>query len=190
MKTKYLALIISGSIILATSITLLVIYLPDNNLPEPGFNWVFPDNSTYYDDYVKVPYMVPMRDGVKLATDIYVPLDINESLPVIFVRTPYDKDMMTMLTGYVIRDFILILQDFRGFYESEGEKGMPFFAEQTDGHDSLLWISEQQWCNDKIGTWGPSALGVAQYMMAPNAPNSLVCQLPMVATSDTYTAAF
>lgn len=191
MKTKYLALIISGSIILATSITLLVIYLPDNTLPEPGFNWVIPDNSTYYDDYAKVPYIVPMRDGVKLATDVYVPIDINESLPVIFVRTPYDKDMMlTFLSGYVTLDFVLILQDFRGFYESEGEKGMPFFTEQTDGHDSLLWISEQQWCNDKIGTWGPSALGVAQYMMAPNSPNSLVCQLPMVATSDTYTAAF
>ncbi|MHA1620538.1 MAG: CocE/NonD family hydrolase [Candidatus Heimdallarchaeaceae archaeon] len=191
MKSKYLALIISGSIILATSITLLIIYLPDNDIPEPEFNWVFPANSTQYEDYVKVPYMVTMRDGIKLASDVYVPIDINESLPVIFVRTPYGKDMMwAFLSGYVKRDFILILQDFRGFFESDGEKGMPFFTEQTDGHDSLLWISEQQWCNDKIGTWGPSALGIAQYMMAPSAPDSLVCQLPMVATTDTYTAAF
>ncbi|MCG3224157.1 MAG: hypothetical protein H7647_06800 [Candidatus Heimdallarchaeota archaeon] len=133
MKTKYLALIITGSIVLATSITLLVIYLPDNTLPDPEFNWVFPANSTYYNDYVKVPYMIPMRDGVKLATDVYIPPNINKSLPVIFVRTPYEKGMMLpFLSGYVIRDFILILQDFRGFYESDGEKGMPFFTEQTD----------------------------------------------------------
>ncbi|MCK5304725.1 MAG: hypothetical protein KAJ72_05710, partial [Candidatus Heimdallarchaeota archaeon] len=81
MKTKYLALIISGSIILATSITLLIIYLPDNTSPEPEFNWVFPANSTSFDDYTKVPYMVLMRDGVRLATDVYIPTDINESLP-------------------------------------------------------------------------------------------------------------
>ncbi|MBY9001336.1 MAG: CocE/NonD family hydrolase [Candidatus Heimdallarchaeota archaeon] len=191
MKTKFLALIISGTIIVATTVTLLVIYLPRENLPDPSFNWTFPSNSTYHDDYVKVSYMVPMRDGIRLATDVYFPVEINESLPVILVRTPYDKDLMVMfLSSYVLRDYILVLQDTRGFYESEGDKGMPFFSDQIDGHDTLSWITVQPWCNEKIGTWGPSALGVAQYLMAPNAPSSLVCQLPMVATSDSYTASF
>ncbi len=187
---KQIAVIIASSLVIATTVTLLVVLLPQRFGNPQVFDWEFPTNSTYYNYYVKVPFNVPMRDGTKLATDVFVPIDINESLPVIFVRTPYGRDMLSLMSGYTSEGYVVVLQDFRGFYESEGEIGLPFFTEQTDGHDSLTWIDNQPWSNGKIGTWGLSALGIAQYLMAPNAPDSLKCQLPIVATPDTYKAMF
>jgi predicted acyl esterase len=183
-------MIISAVLVTASGVTLLVIYLPPR-IPEiPGFEWQFPSNSTLHDDYVKVPYMIPMRDGVRLATDIFVPRTITGPLPVIFSRTPYDKDMLDLLSGFTLEGYIVVLQDIRGFFASEGEITLPFFTEYKDGHDSLEWITAQPWCNGKIGTWGPSALGIAQLLMAPNAPDSLKCILPIVATPDMYNGMF
>ena len=190
MKTKLFALIISSVILVAASTTLLVIFIPKKAPHYEQFDWDYPTNTTFDLHYAKVPYMVPMRDGIGLATDVYLPLYINESKPVIFVRTPYNKDVMSSLAGYAEEGMIVVLQDFRGFFGSEGELTLPFLSEQNDGHDSLKWITEQLWCNGKIGTWGLSALGIAQYLMAPNAPDSLVCQFPTVATPNVYNAVF
>ena len=188
MKKK-IAIIVSVSLIVATTVTLLSIYIPKLRNQSEGF-WVFPSNSTSHNSYTEVPYYVPMRDGVSLSTSVFIPSDIKESLPVILIRTPYGKSMLGMLAGYTYEDYIIIIQDFRGFFESEGEKGLPFITEQNDGQDTLNWISNQPWCNGKIGTWGPSALGIAQYLLAPNAPSTLKCQLPIVATADIYEAIF
>jgi len=190
VKTKLFALIISSVILVAASTTLLVIFIPKKAPHYEQFDWDYPTNTTFDLHYAKVPYMVPMRDGIGLATDVYLPLYINESKPVIFVRTPYNKDAMSSLAGYAEKGMIVVLQDFRGFFGSEGELTLPFLSEQNDGHDSLKWITEQLWCNGKIGTWGLSALGIAQYLMAPNAPDSLVCQFPTVATPNVYNAVF
>ena len=190
MKAKIIAIIISSIIIVATGVTLLVIYLPDKPPSNNIFDWQPPANSTYFSNYVKVPYMVPMRDGVQLSTDVYVKINISEALPVILIRTPYGREMVEMFSFYTQLGYVIAIQDFRGFYGSEGEIDLPFFTEQNDGHDTLKWIEKQPWCNGKIGTWGPSALGVAQYLMAPNASSSLKCQLPIVATPDSYEAMF
>ncbi len=190
MKTKLITLIIVSIIIVAASTTLLVIFVPKNTPPNELFDWDYPTNTTYYTHYAKVSYLVPMRDDIGLATDVYLPLYINESKPVIFVRTPYNKDALTALAGYAEEGMIVVLQDFRGFFGSEGELTLPFFSEQNDGQDSLWWITDQPWCNGKIGTWGLSALGIAQYLMAPKAPDSLVCQFPTVATPNVYEAVF
>ncbi|MCG3227788.1 MAG: CocE/NonD family hydrolase [Candidatus Heimdallarchaeota archaeon] len=191
MNRKILVSIISAVIISAIAIPLMVVYIPDRPPIISGFEWQFPSNSTVREGYVIVPYLVSMRDNVKISTDIYVPIAIDEPLPVIFIRTPYGKSQLALMAiGYALKNYIVVLQDFRGFYESEGALNLPFISEQLDGQDSLEWITEQEWCNGRIGTWGPSALGIAQYLMAPNAPSSLKCQLPMVATPDIYEAMF
>ncbi len=190
MKTKLVALIFSSIIIVATSTTLLVIFIPKKAPHSELFQWDYPANSTFYDHYAKITYMIPMRDKIRLATDVYLPLYINESKPVIFARTPYNKNALSSLAYYAETGIIVVLQDFRGFYASEGELSLPFISEQTDGHDTLNWITDQPWCNGKIGTWGLSALGIAQYLMAPNAPESLVCQFPIVAAPNVYSTAF
>lgn len=190
MKTKTLAIFISTTIIVASVCTLLVVFIP-KQFPQPtGIDWQFPQNSTIYSDYIKVPYSVKMLDGVGLATDLYLPSNLNEALPTIFIRTPYDKDALTLMASYTQEGYAVVIQDFRGFYASGGEKSLPFITEQVDGQISLIWITEQPWCDGKIGTWGPSALGIAQYLMAPNAPSSLKCQLPIVATPNGYEAGF
>ncbi|NPD88158.1 MAG: CocE/NonD family hydrolase [Asgard group archaeon] len=191
MNRKILVSIISVVLVSAIAIPLMVIYIPDRPPIIPGFEWQFPTNSSVKEGYVIVPYMVSMRDNVRISTDIYVPSTIDEPLPVIFIRTPYGKSQLALMAiGYALKNYIVILQDFRGFYGSEGDLSLPFISELMDGQDSLDWITEQEWCNGKIGTWGPSALGIAQYLMAPNAPSSLKCQLPMVATPDIYEAMF
>ena len=191
MNRKILVSIISAVLVSAIAIPLMVVYIPDRPPIITGFEWQFPSNSSVKEGYVIVPYLVSMRDNVAISTDIYVPSSIDEPLPVIFIRTPYGKSQLALLAvGYALKNYIVVLQDFRGFYESEGDLTLPFISEQLDGQDSLEWITDQEWCNGRIGTWGPSALGIAQYLMAPNAPNSLKCQLPMVATPDIYEAMF
>ncbi|MCG3221691.1 MAG: CocE/NonD family hydrolase, partial [Candidatus Heimdallarchaeota archaeon] len=191
MNRKILVSIISAVLVSAIAIPLMVVYIPDRPPIITGFEWQFPSNSSVKEGYVIVPYLVSMRDNVAISTDIYVPSAIDEPLPVIFIRTPYGKSQLALLAvGYALKNYIVVLQDFRGFYESEGDLTLPFISEQLDGQDSLEWITDQEWCNGRIGTWGPSALGIAQYLMAPNAPNSLKCQLPMVATPDIYEAMF
>ncbi len=190
MKTKTIAIAISSAIVVASVCTILIVFIP-KQFPQPtGIDWQFPQNSTMYSDYIKVPYSVKMIDNVRLSTDVFLPSNLDKALPVIFIRTPYGKDMLTLMVSYTQQGYAVVIQDFRGFYDSEGEKSLPFLTEQVDGQVSLIWITEQPWCDGNIGTWGPSALGVAQYLMAPNAPNSLKCQLPIVATPNVYEASF
>ncbi|MHA1199757.1 MAG: CocE/NonD family hydrolase [Candidatus Heimdallarchaeaceae archaeon] len=190
MKTKTLAIMISSAIVIASVCTVLIVFIP-NQFPQPtGIDWKFPQNSTIYSDYIKVPYSVKMLDNIGLATDVYLPSNLDNALPVIFIRTPYAKDTLSLMASYTQTGYAVVIQDFRGFYDSEGEKSLPFITEQVDGQISLIWITEQPWCDGNIGTWGPSALGIAQYLMAPKAPDSLKCQLPIVGTPNVYYAGF
>lgn len=192
MNRRIVAYVLGSAIILGT-IAALVVYFPKlrqspNN--EEIFSWEIPENATIIGDRAKITYMVPMNDGIRLATDVYVPTDINESLPVVFVRTPYNKNSMEVMGSYISNDFILVIQDMRGFYASEGELTFPFITDATDGKASIEWIANQPWCNDRIATWGPSALGIAQFLVAPNAPSALKAQMPIVAVPDLYYAMF
>jgi putative CocE/NonD family hydrolase len=119
--------------------------------------------------------MVPMRDGVKLATDVYRPAREGKALagpfPVILERTPYGRDHVSrsertasnpqpktrseVALFFVNRGYTVIYQDCRGRYGSEGEF-VKYLSDGNDGYDCCAWIVSQPWCNGKIGTMGLS----------------------------------
>ena len=116
--------------------------------------------------------MVPMRDGVRLATDIYRP-KTDSKTPIIFSRTPYNfnswgdgkQRTRTAERAYeaVSRGYAYVVQNERGRYYSEGEwdiLGVPL----TDGYDAFEWMKNQTWSNGKIGTYGCSS--TAEWQMA------------------------
>ena len=112
---------------------------------------------------------VPMRDGVRLSTDIYRPKGVSGPLPTILIRTPYDKNKhrtSETVRAFVRHGFAVVVQDHRGRFESEGE----FFpyprTDGQDGYDTVEWLSHQSWSTGKIGTFGCSYLGETQHMMA------------------------
>lgn len=121
--------------------------------------------------------MVPMRDGVRLATDVYRP-KTDERVPIIFSRTPYNfnawRDGELTTRTYqsaheaVKRGYAYVVQNERGRYFSEGEwdiLGTPV----TDGYDALTWMADQPWSNGKVGTLGCSS--TAEWQMAVAALN-------------------
>ncbi|MFC2123514.1 CocE/NonD family hydrolase [Bacteroidota bacterium] len=116
--------------------------------------------------------MVPMRDGIRLATDVYRPKTYKK-VPIIFVRTPYNFNAWgngkqttgTARRAYeaVKRGYAFIIQNERGRYFSEGEwdiLGTPL----TDGYDAFTWMKDQSWSNGKVGTYGCSSS--AEWQMA------------------------
>jgi putative CocE/NonD family hydrolase len=117
--------------------------------------------------------MVPMRDGVRLATDIYRPKNATGPVPIIWVRTPYNfnfwdvrnglpADMRAALTA-VKRGYAYVVQNERGHFFSEGNYDI-LGAPRTDGTDMLDWLKAQSWTNGKVGTTGCSS--TAEYQMA------------------------
>ncbi len=117
--------------------------------------------------------MLPMRDGVRLATDVYRPRNATGPVPIVFVRTPYNfnywdvrngvpADMTRALTA-VKRGYALVLQNERGHFFSEGHYDI-LGAPVSDGEDALSWMQKQPWSNGKVGTTGCSS--TAEYQMA------------------------
>lgn len=133
---------------------------------------------------------VAMRDGARLATDVYLPRG-EGPWPVLLARTPYNKDGwsagyadMGLELGYAV-----VVQDMRGRFASEGGN-LPFIAggwgELQDGYDTCGWITRQEWCNGSIGTVGGSALGITQNLLAPTQPPGVRCQHIAVSTSSLF----
>jgi hypothetical protein len=133
--------------------------------------------------------MVPADDGTLLATDIYLP-DIGSSWPVWLTRTPYGKDDHRDQGELVaVLGAAYVVQDTRGRFASGGTDTV-FRDDGPDGRATLAWVAEQPWCNGRIATWGGSATGITQYLMAPGAGPELVSQMSVVATPDLYAHAF
>lgn len=127
--------------------------------------------------------MVPMRDGVKLATDVYLP-EGEGPFPILLRRTPYGKTRSAPASTadpYLRAGVALVAQDTRGRGRSEG-KDPVFRSDTEDGHDTLAWLTKQSWCNGKVAMDGASALGIIQYMAAPGAPKVLCSICATVAT--------
>ncbi|MFD0862059.1 CocE/NonD family hydrolase [Sungkyunkwania multivorans] len=135
------------------------------------------ENDTIFEELEKIAIidqkiMMPMRDGVRLATDIYRPKN-DKKVPIIFSRTPYnfnswgdgERRTRTAQRAYeaVKRGYAYVVQNERGRYYSEGEwdiLGVPL----TDGYDAFSWMKRQPWSNGKIGTYGCSS--TAEWQMA------------------------
>lgn len=117
--------------------------------------------------------MVPMRDGVKLATDVMLPKG-EGPWPVILMRTPYNKrgDFSMMKDRYLGADYAYVVQDCRGKFASDGEY-RPFEDDRLDGFDTVNWIAEQDWCNGKVGMTGASAMGITTMLCAIANPKNL-----------------
>lgn len=131
-------------------------------------------------------YMVEMRDGIHLATDVYLPKNQNNPHGSILIRTPYNKNPIGIVgMTWAGQGWPTIIQDMRGRYGSEGIDTV-FRNAHTDGPDTLEWIADQSWSNGKIATWGGSALGINQYYMAGANPPNLACQFIQVATPNLY----
>jgi len=131
-------------------------------------------------------YMVEMRDGVHLATDVYLPRGQSSPHGAILIRTPYNKNPLELIgMTWARQGWPTIIQDMRGRYSSEGIDTV-FRNAHTDGPDTLEWIADQSWSNEKIATYGGSALGINQYYMAGANPPNLACQFIQVATPNIY----
>ena len=145
--------------------------------------------------FVHRDVMVPMRDGIHLATDIYRPASSDgtmqeTALPVIFERTPYDKSGIprTELTkanptpisrvelaiSLVKQGYVVIWQDCRGRYRSEGSF-TKYLNEAEDGYDSMVWIDSLPFGNGKVGTMGLSYDAHVQMAQACLNPPGLAC---------------
>ncbi len=131
--------------------------------------------------------MVPMRDGIRLATDVYYPRTGSGKYPVIFVRTPYNfnwwdvrngqpRDVSAILTA-VRRGYAYVVQNERGRFFSEGEwdiLGPPV----TDGYDAIDWISRQPWSSGKVGLTGCSSTAEWQMAVAAMGHPALAAMIP------------
>lgn len=136
---------------------------------------------------------VPMRDGIRLGTDIYRPWWNNPILkaPALLQRTPYDRGWDDIYLTLIcdIMGYALVVQNQRGYGDSEGEP-MVFWTDGwgdlQDGYDAVEWVASRNWCNGKIGMIGASAHGMTQYYAAGALPPHLVCCAPMVAAPNLY----
>ena len=116
-------------------------------------------------DYRKLELSIPMKDGITLATDIYLP-ETNRPVPVILVRTPYNKDAVKGAAEKFLKSNIAVVsQDCRGRFKSGGAF-YPFINEREDGLATLKWIRAQTWSNGKIGGWGGSYVGYTQWAIS------------------------
>jgi hypothetical protein len=130
---------------------------------------------------------VPMRDGVRLYADVYLPR-AEGRYPVLVVRTPYgvqrDGVHETMIK-FAQRGYAVVMNDTRGRYESEG-RWEPFRTEAADGYDTIQWAAKQSWSNGRVATQGGSYLGHVQWRAGGEQPPNLVAMFPAVASTSIY----
>ncbi len=129
--------------------------------------------------------MVPMRDGVRLATDVYLPAG-EGPWPAVVRRTPYGKGGPA--GEYTSRGFAFVTQDQRGLFRSEGNY-VPHVSGIADGYDTIEWVAAQEWSNGKVGISGYSALGIAASLAASAAPPHLEAAFVAVAPESLFSEA-
>lgn len=148
--------------------------------------------------------MVPMRDGVKLATDVYLPAHNGHILPgkfpTLLQRTPYGKIPPPIIPGkqtpgevqrqhmayyFASHGYAVVLQDCRGQFNSQGSFYLDT-QEGPDGYDTVEWAARQPWSNGKVATYGASYLSAVQNSLAVLHPPHLVAMFIMVGASNYY----
>lgn len=157
--------------------------------------------------YTKMERMVPMRDGVKLFTAIYVPKNTSQTYPIMFDRTPYSvapygedkyKTSLGPSMAFARDGYIFVYQDVRGKWMSEGEfvavrphipdkKKKTDVDESSDTYDSIDWLIKNIPNNNgRVGTWGISAPGFYTTMTAIDAHPALKAVSPQAPVTDWY----
>jgi putative CocE/NonD family hydrolase len=165
-------------------------------LPSPGTR-LHAQTEPRYEIIVSKNVMIPMRDGVTLATDIYRPgrngVPIDGKFPTIMERTPYNKDGgVPNSAGYidptpsdyfVPRGYVVVRQDVRGRYKSGGHwRGIQ--DDPNDGFDTAKWVGAQPWSDGSIGTIGTSYAGATQHALAIAGAPFVKAMIPVDAMSD------
>ncbi len=137
----------------------------------------------HYEVVVERNVTAKMRDGVTLRADIYRP-KAEGKFPVLLVRTPYDKAGETSfgMKG-AARGYIVIAQDVRGRFTSDGE-WYTFKNESQDGYDTVEWAAALPYANGKVGMFGGSYVGATQYLAAIAKPPHLAGICPTVTASN------
>ena len=112
-------------------------------------------------------HLVRMRDGARLATDVYLPEGLDGVTETVLVRLPYDKCgdycfMPRLAPLFTAQRYAFVVQDVRGKFRSEGDD-IPFVNEVLDGYDTLDWIVGQPWSNGRVGMFGDSYYGYTQW---------------------------
>ena len=131
---------------------------------------------------------VPMRDGVELSADIFLPKDEGR-YPTLLMRNPYTKSTRRagipydFISYFAERGYALVGQDVRGRGDSDGEFGY-YHADVEDGYDSVEWAASQPWSNGKVCMFGLSYLGTVQWLAAKVRPPHLVCLASTAAAGD------
>lgn len=137
--------------------------------------------------------MVEMRDGRRLATDIYLPTENARPAPTLVTRTPYNKQGESASASFFVdQGYAYVAQDVRGKFASEGDfypyrsEGQ---AEANDGYDTVEWAADQEWSNGRVGTVGASYLAGTQWAMVhvdEGLPPSLETMVPAYPVSSYY----
>ena len=131
--------------------------------------------------------MVPTRDGVRLATDLYLPSGGGRH-PAVLVRLPYDKCgrytfMNHLAPHFTDRGYAFVVQDVRGKFRSEGET-VPYVHEVADGYDTIEWIVGRPWSDGVVGMFGDSYYGVTQWAAVASGHPALRAIVPRVTSAD------
>jgi len=136
--------------------------------------------------------MIPMRDGINLATDLYFPASDREessaAFPIILERTPYGKAAARQVQKakyFARRGYVCAIQDVRGRFDSEGE-WYAFAKEANDGYDTVEWLGTQSWSTGKVGTMGDSYAGSDQGALATLNPPHLATMIVAVGASNYF----
>ncbi len=143
--------------------------------------WPSP-SGTFFNIVIDRNVAVPMRDGIVLRADLYRPAGAGR-FPTLVYRTPYGKDdLLTSgseptLSRAAHAGYAVVVQDVRGRYNSEGEF-RPYEQEGRDGYDTVEWAAAQPWSNGRVGTFGLSYPGAAQWLLAMETPPHLVAIFP------------
>jgi len=142
-----------------------------------------------FEVHADVDVMVAMRDGVKLATDIYRPTGDGQPdeqrRPVILIRTPYNKGTGDSKEGryFAALGYVVVVQDTRGRFNSEGTWRW-MTDDGPDGFDCAEWIVAQDWSNGRIGMMGTSYVGGTQHALAMSGSPHLKTAIPVDAVSN------
>ncbi|MFO6448336.1 CocE/NonD family hydrolase [Erythrobacter sp. NE805] len=127
---------------------------------------------------------VAMRDGIRLATWVWLPFEGAGPFPAILFRTPYKEHALgwARLGALAYRDagYAVVFQLIRGVGESEGHFAMMNPLDRSDGYDTIQWIAAQEWCSGAVGMDGSSYAAMTQLAAAVTSPPALRCIVPAV----------